>query len=634
MFSKSLFILFLIFPALTFANDIGEWVFVSELPGFVRNMGCHDSTDCWVVMQSDGNQSHYLYKSSNQGKSWYEVYSLSAWDTEDPILLSSSNAVSPTKDFYFISFTQNEQDQVDLLKSTDGGITFNRISIMKDVGFKVRMQNPEVGFGNGLMVTTDGWETYEIRDVDEPFYNYGGEFYFIDTLSDGSMRLIQGNNWLIKRNIYTDEWEEISDFKNSVINGGPGSLLNFTFINENLGFGAGYKSTGQGDTDIDMVYKTTDGGKTFEIVLEEDVVTNRWGLQDIAFYDTKNGVAVGARGKVWMTNDGGVTWECYQCNGIPKVFRIGGDSIFGPFVMFVEWAGKTPIIGTRMNGNMYRYEGDFFKFVEEFESPVLIFPEEQSTTLSNSITFQWSKVEEIDNYIFQLSDTPEFENLVSDKEIADESINIAGLNSFTNYYWRVAAVKGDEKKWSPTFTFRTEMAVPVQFSPECGADSIKKSTALKWEEIPGAEFYKIRLAEKADFSDILESDEGLPMAEYMPQNLEYEKTYYWQVQPYNSEETGEWSEICSFTVEKNPSSVSETARGLRIYPNPADDKIVIESSSMITKVELIGIPGISYVFEVNGANAEINISDYSPGVYILKVELSGGHQVVEKVVVR
>jgi hypothetical protein len=637
-------ILFITFmPIIIYSQSLGTWEFVQTLPGYVKDMGSHGPKDSWVWMQSNGDQSHYFYKSTDEGRSWDLKFNFNAFEFGEPYFLHAESIQSPDPYHYYVTF---DVDDSQFLMSDDGGKTFKRFTIEeinKSIG--LFMQNSNVGFISvidsivpideipyilvyqSFFTTLDKWKKFEHREMPPPYNTRGGDI--LDTIPNGSIRLLQFQKWLVHYNIYENQWTEISEAEDNI--------LHLSFVNENVGFGVSEKYfKGGNDAARDKIFRTTDGGLNFEVLVDTLITTNPSGLQMSAFYDENNGIAVGRQGKIWMTNNGGDYWHCWQCDGWPEVFRREPeDSAYGPAVLKVVWAGKTPIIGTRTGGHIYRYKGNFFKFVEDEDlKTILVRPFDKSNGQNINVEFEWSNISQKDVHIIQIARDSLFEDIVHEKSTTRNDMEINKLENYTQYYWRVATKFGLKKIWSSSFTFRTEMATPVQFSPECGADSIKKSTTLKWEEIPGAEYYRIRISEKSDFSDILESDEEFSIAEYILQNLEYEKTYYWQVQAYNSEETGEWSEICSFKVEKNPSSVSDKFPGLRIYPNPADDKIIIESSSIITKVELIDIPGISYVFEVNGANAEINISDYSPGVYFLKVELSGGIEFVEMVVVR
>ncbi len=62
---------------------------------------------------------------------------------------------------------------------------------------------------------------------------------------------------------------------------------------------------------IQTILKTTDGGNNWT------VITDNLGsmLEDVMFIDTNNGIAVGDKGKILITNDGGTTWTTSAVTG-------------------------------------------------------------------------------------------------------------------------------------------------------------------------------------------------------------------------------------------------------------------------------------------------------------------------------
>ena len=117
----------------------------------------------------------------------------------------------------------------------------------------------------------------------------------------------------------------------------------------------GLRRTGITDTAYDIIFKSTDYGKTWFKQLDT-LAQYEFGLQNISFYDDINGIAVGQFGKILVTNDGGTKWRYEE---LPvELFKEE------PAVMHVLWAGKSPIIAT-LQGHIYLYQGDFFKFEKE-----------------------------------------------------------------------------------------------------------------------------------------------------------------------------------------------------------------------------------------------------------------------------
>lgn len=76
-----------------------------------------------------------------------------------------------------------------------------------------------------------------------------------------------------------------------------------------------------------------------------------------------------------------------------------------------------------------------------------------------------------------------------------------------------------------------------------------------------------------------------------------------------------WVDVSNVTYEKE----------IRIYPNPVNDKLFIESPTSIIQIELLNIQG-STVFSENifSKDYQINVSSLDPGIYFLKLETSEG----------
>lgn len=71
----------------------------------------------------------------------------------------------------------------------------------------------------------------------------------------------------------------------------------------------------------------------------------------------------------------------------------------------------------------------------------------------------------------------------------------------------------------------------------------------------------------------------------------------------------------------------------KIYPNPAEDFITLESkSSRITSIEIFDLLGKSIYSKIESSNNKIDVSDFSKGIYLLKLE-SEGKSLTKKIVI-
>ncbi len=114
------------------------------------------------------------------------------------------------------------------------------------------------------------------------------------------------------------------------------------FLNSNIGWiAAETRSELGGDQKTDVLFKTTNGGVKWELAYSQDN-NKAFGLQDVAFVDENNGIAVGQFGKILRTTDGGESWV--QDSFDPKQ----GATL--PPTMTIGYLGTKPLIGTFSSG--------------------------------------------------------------------------------------------------------------------------------------------------------------------------------------------------------------------------------------------------------------------------------------------
>ncbi|MBP5547539.1 MAG: T9SS type A sorting domain-containing protein [Bacteroidales bacterium] len=94
----------------------------------------------------------------------------------------------------------------------------------------------------------------------------------------------------------------------------------------------------------------------------------------------------------------------------------------------------------------------------------------------------------------------------------------------------------------------------------------------------------------------------------------------------------EWSDTVKFYVPNlHPDSGDTTAindvvaRHTHLMPNPTSDRVTVVSSYQLQKVELFGTDGKLIVsFDTNGLSAEIDLSAYPSGTYIVRIRTNAG----------
>ena len=644
---KRFIILFTLFFIPFLCNSEG-WKHITTLPynnwGGVERQTCIAPDYCLSY-----NLTNIMYRSTDQGKNWDSVYKFN--DRYFETFNSSLDC-----QYYFMhrnDFIHIPGAKKVFLKTNENYKKFEVINYIDTSSYIDNIGSPFMfDTNNGFLscyeiindnepwwenlnkffiVTHNGWKTYVRRDI--PLYFWSSGYEYMKVNDDNVLCYSGGYNLNVKDkdtiirggiianyNFKKDEWTLVYKFPEppkdfdpmrSIFAFGPHNLQK---MNDSVCYGMSSRQMGyypDSNTKFyDVFYRTRDGNKSWQKTMDTLRVDVPYDLQDMRFYDENNGLIVGRNGKVLMTNDGGNTWFLED----PKQFSKPSIQV----VFFVDWAGQFPIIGTRLDGEIFRYEGNFFKF--DFKSPLLFFPKKDAVGQERNLLFRWEELRDATNYHFQLSTDAGFNNILQESSAKQMQFPYNNLEPFTAYWWRVSSSNGKDTLWSEPHYFRTKMPEISIVLPNCNAIDQPDSTVISWSAVKGAEKYRIRLSENATFDTIIFEFENITSTEFKLNKLEYLKKYYWQVQAYRSDESGEWSEVCSFTVEDNPASVSDDNSFRIIYPNPAGNFITLSESDtkLYTDYEIYDISGRLLQKSVL-SSFRIDISTLERGSYYLRL---------------
>ena len=141
---------------------------------------------------------------------------------------------------------------------------------------------------------------------------------------------------------------------------------------------------------------------------------------------------------------------------------------------------------------------------------------------------------------------------------------------------------------------------------------------LTWDAVEGAESYNVYSADTL-VANVAETT-------YEVENLKAETEYCFTVTAVKGElESEESAEACATT---DPDGIAENAVAFNVYPNPADDVIFVEAEANIESVSVYNVLGVMvYSEQCTLNNVQLNIADYSAGVYFVKVRTANAETV-------
>ena len=156
-------------------------------------------------------------------------------------------------------------------------------------------------------------------------------------------------------------------------------------------------------------------------------------------------------------------------------------------------------------------------------------------------------------------------------------------------------------------------AAPVVRVTEVTATTI----VLEWDAVEGATEYAVYF-EGEKLGTLAGTIAGI-------QDLEPETTYCFTVTAINEAgESAHSEEVCATTA---PDAIAENVAALNVYPNPAVDRVVIETEATIEAVSIYTLTGVMIYSEVDLNNNTIDVTDFASGVYVMKVRTENGEVV-------
>lgn len=235
------------------------------------------------------------------------------------------------------------------------------------------------------------------------------------------------------------------------------------------------------------------------------------------------------------------------------------------------------------NGILDEYEdSDTYSFTTmDMPQTSLLAPDDGSTVGGlTDIALMWTSVDYVDGYAVQLSDQPDFSNILYENtNVTETEVTIAGpLDYEKTYYWRVAPFTSYipldwNRSVEASFTTPQIPLTGVLF-PIDGVGGIELTTNFQWTPIDYIDNYHFQLSTDPLFTDVIYDGEVAGTSLTPPEGTidMYEKTYYWRVMGVTDEIAADWSRSSywTFTTTEmplvSPSLPADGATGESFWP--------------------------------------------------------------------
>lgn len=179
--------------------------------------------------------------------------------------------------------------------------------------------------------------------------------------------------------------------------------------------------------------------------------------------------------------------------------------------------------------------------------PMLLTPVDGKGGMDLSDTLIWQASDGAESYQVQIATDSNFSSIkVNESNISDTRYIYHNFDYYTKYFWRVRSSNSEgNSQWSQVRTFYTLIQNPELLEPSNNSINQLTELTLKWNDVKGAESYRLLLSDKLDFSNII-VDENIDGNQYTLTGLDYLKKYYWKVMANHHDRNSDFSSVWNF----------------------------------------------------------------------------------------
>lgn len=256
-------------------------------------------------------------------------------------------------------------------------------------------------------------------------------------------------------------------------------------------------------------------------------------------------------------------------------------------------------------------------YAQPTSPPVLYTPANYATGVSLFPTFTWSSVPTATSYKIQIFYQSSLIHEASGITATNYTLTQAILAGNVQYYWSVCGVNtGGQGPYAAYFYFTTTISAPgtpVLIAPPDSSTNVSVTPTLDWDDVPGAEYYRVQVSTDPNFGTTVVNVGGLTNSAYVVQSgaLSNNVTYYWKVNATNPGGTSPWSQRWMFktipSVPPAPNLNSPPNGATNVAVNVTLDWFDVTGATSYTAQISLNSDFTQIVFDENSTVSQITV---------------------------